>query len=124
MVCLTVILFMYMQNKCKYTEFDETNNRWKDGYKFSYKYGGMNWILDDITVDDIKSNGIRDKNIDRRQKKAIIFVGIIDILQQYTTQKKMETFLKSMKHNKLQISSIDPNKYADRMIEFFDMYVK
>ena len=84
----------------------------------------MNWIEDDVSVDDIKSNGIRDKQIDRRQKKAIIFVGIIDILQKYNSQKKMETFLKSMKHNKLQISSIDPDKYADRMIEFFDMYVK
>lgn len=51
---------------------------------------------------------------------CIYFVGIIDILQQYNSRKIAETFLKGFRHNRKQISAVNPNYYGDRFIKFID----
>lgn len=63
----------------------------------------------------------RDRN--GRKNGFVYFLGIIDILQQYNTRKIAETFFKGLRHNRKQISSVHPNFYGDRFIEFVEKHV-
>lgn len=58
-----------------------------------------------------------------RKNGFVYFLGVIDILQQYNTRKIAETFFKGFRHNRKQISSVNPNFYGDRFIEFMEKYV-
>lgn len=58
-----------------------------------------------------------------RKNGFVYFLGIIDILQQYNTRKIAETFFKGFRHNRKQISSVHPNFYGDRFIEFVEQHV-
>ncbi|CAM9704737.1 unnamed protein product [Ascophyllum nodosum] len=48
----------------------------------------------------------------------VYFMGIIDILQEYTTKKHVETFWKSITHDRYEISCVHPKLYCDRFIDF------
>eukprot|EP00347_Sterkiella_histriomuscorum_P010876 403374581 len=52
------------------------------------------------------------------EKSCIYFIGIIDILTEYNTIKKLEHALKSVKYDSRTISCIPPQQYADRFIGF------
>lgn len=54
----------------------------------------------------------------------IFFMGIIDILQQYTSRKHVETRYRKIQHSKdkLEPSCVSPEEYADRFVRFFDEY--
>ena len=67
--------------------------------------------------------GIRGLRSDGKRSGFIYFVGIIDILQQYNSRKIAETFFKGFRHNKKQISSVNPVFYGDRFIEFMEKNV-
>lgn len=49
---------------------------------------------------------------------AIYFMGIIDILQVYNTNKRLENFFKGFSHDRKQLSAVDPTLYAERMLQF------
>lgn len=51
---------------------------------------------------------------------CIYFIGIIDILQQYNTRKRGETFLKGFVEDTKKISSVAPRFYAQRFVAFLD----
>lgn len=55
---------------------------------------------------------------DGARGEEIYFVGVIDILQQYNMNKRMETFLKSFVHDSNQISSVNSQFYAKRFVKF------
>lgn len=65
-----------------------------------------------------RDGGINSRTADEKRGEDIYFLGIIDILQQYNASKRVETFVKGMFHDKEQISSVDPMKYATRFIKF------
>lgn len=50
----------------------------------------------------------------------VYFMGIIDILIEYGIRKKGETLVKSLRHNKAEISSVDPSMYAERFVKFLE----
>ncbi|RHY64702.1 hypothetical protein DYB30_001819 [Aphanomyces astaci] len=50
-------------------------------------------------------------------------LGIIDILQQYNTRKITETVFKGLVHNKKDISSVPPDQYGDRFLDFIEKNV-
>lgn len=56
--------------------------------------------------------------------RLLLFVGIIDILQDYNSRKKLESLLKSKIQNEKTISVQDPDFYANRFWEFMTKYVK
>lgn len=58
-----------------------------------------------------------------RKNGFVYFLGVIDILQQYNTRKIAENIFKGFRHNRKQISSVNPNFYGDRFIEFMEKYV-
>ncbi|TYZ57796.1 hypothetical protein PybrP1_012034 [[Pythium] brassicae (nom. inval.)] len=58
-----------------------------------------------------------------RKNGFVYFLGVIDILQQYNTRKIAETFFKGIRHNRKQISSVNPTFYGDRFIEFMEKHV-
>lgn len=58
-----------------------------------------------------------------RKNGFVYFVGVIDILQQYNSRKIAETFFKGIRHNRKQISSVNPTFYGDRFIEFMEKHV-
>ena len=51
-------------------------------------------------------------------QEVILNMGIIDILQQYTASKNMETKLMGLLHKSKSFSSIDPHSYAKRFLKF------
>ena len=55
-----------------------------------------------------------------RRGDEIYYIGIIDILQQYDSRKRLENFFKGFMHDPNQISSVDSLKYAKRFISFMD----
>uniref|UniRef100_K3X549 PIPK domain-containing protein n=1 Tax=Globisporangium ultimum (strain ATCC 200006 / CBS 805.95 / DAOM BR144) TaxID=431595 RepID=K3X549_GLOUD len=58
-----------------------------------------------------------------RKNGFVYFIGVIDILQQYNSRKIAETFFKGLRHNRKQISAVNPNFYGDRFIEFMEKHV-
>jgi 1-phosphatidylinositol-4-phosphate 5-kinase len=50
----------------------------------------------------------------------VYFAGIIDILQQYNSRKRAETFFKGLMFDTKQISCVDPDWYSQRFLEYMD----
>ncbi|RLN32340.1 hypothetical protein BBJ28_00022508 [Nothophytophthora sp. Chile5] len=67
--------------------------------------------------------GIYGRDRHGRKNGFVYFLGIIDILQQYNTRKIAETFFKGLRHNRKQISAVNPDFYGDRFIEFMERHV-
>lgn len=49
---------------------------------------------------------------------VVLYLGIIDILQEYNARKKIEHTCKSIKYNSLSISVVEPNLYSERFLKF------
>ncbi|KAJ8754158.1 hypothetical protein K2173_002057 [Erythroxylum novogranatense] len=49
---------------------------------------------------------------------VVLYVGIIDILQEYNLSKKIEHAYKSLQFDSLSISAVDPTVYSSRFLEF------
>ncbi|KAJ0392216.1 hypothetical protein P43SY_003043 [Pythium insidiosum] len=58
-----------------------------------------------------------------RKNGFVYFLGVIDILQQYNTRKIAETFFRGFRHNRKEISAVNPVFYGDRFIEFMEKHV-
>ena len=52
--------------------------------------------------------------------QEVYFTGIIDILQQYNSLKRAETFFKGFTHDAKEISAVEPRSYANRFIAFLE----
>eukprot|EP00475_Leptophrys_vorax_P038677 TRINITY_DN686_c0_g4_i1.p1 TRINITY_DN686_c0_g4~~TRINITY_DN686_c0_g4_i1.p1 ORF type:complete len:679 (+),score=151.88 TRINITY_DN686_c0_g4_i1:2166-4202(+) len=62
--------------------------------------------------------GILARDFDGEKLSEVYFIGIIDILQQYTWKKEFETMIKSISHEKKDISSMEVDQYMDRFLRF------
>ncbi|PIN08105.1 Phosphatidylinositol-4-phosphate 5-kinase [Handroanthus impetiginosus] len=51
---------------------------------------------------------------------VVLYLGIIDILQEYNMKKKIEHKCKSMKYDPLSISAVEPKVYSKRFINFLE----
>ncbi|KAG8368770.1 hypothetical protein BUALT_Bualt15G0081300 [Buddleja alternifolia] len=51
---------------------------------------------------------------------VILYLGIIDILQEYNTRKKLEHACKSLKFDPMSISVVEPKLYSKRFITFLE----
>lgn len=49
---------------------------------------------------------------------VVLYLGIIDILQEYNMGKKIEHAYKSLQFDSLSISAVDPTFYSKRFLEF------
>lgn len=49
---------------------------------------------------------------------VVLYLGIIDILQEYNMSKKIEHAVKSVQFDSLSISAVDPMFYSQRFLEF------
>lgn len=49
---------------------------------------------------------------------VVLFMGIIDILQEYNVKKKLEHACKSLRYDPLKISVVEPKLYAKRFNDF------
>lgn len=49
---------------------------------------------------------------------VVLYLGIIDILQEYNVSKRVEHAVKSLKFDPLSISAVDPNLYSIRFRQF------
>ncbi|XP_068470286.1 phosphatidylinositol 4-phosphate 5-kinase 7-like isoform X2 [Phaseolus vulgaris] len=54
---------------------------------------------------------------------VVLYMGIIDILQEYTVKKKLEHACKSLQHDPMTISVVKPKTYAERFISFMEKKV-
>jgi hypothetical protein len=53
----------------------------------------------------------------------IYFMGIIDILQQYNTVKRVENFFKGFSHDPAMISAVPAIQYAERFVAFLSEHI-
>ncbi|KAI3497485.1 hypothetical protein L1887_40126 [Cichorium endivia] len=51
---------------------------------------------------------------------VVLYFGIIDILQEYNTRKKIEHTYKSIQHDPMSISVADPKFYSKRFLNFLE----
>ncbi|XP_065869670.1 phosphatidylinositol 4-phosphate 5-kinase 8-like [Euphorbia lathyris] len=54
---------------------------------------------------------------------VVLYMGIIDILQEYNMRKKVEHAFKSLKFDPMSISAVEPKLYADRFLKFLQQKV-
>ncbi|RDX95645.1 Phosphatidylinositol 4-phosphate 5-kinase 8, partial [Mucuna pruriens] len=54
---------------------------------------------------------------------VVLYMGIIDILQEYTVKKKLEHACKSLQYDPMTISVVEPKTYAKRFINFMEKKV-
>ncbi|RZB96628.1 Phosphatidylinositol 4-phosphate 5-kinase 7 isoform C [Glycine soja] len=54
---------------------------------------------------------------------VVLYMGIIDILQEYTVKKKLEHACKSLQYDPMTISVVEPKTYAERFINFMEKKV-
>lgn len=62
--------------------------------------------------------GIRSTNENNEPMPQIYYLGIIDCLTNYSLKKKLETFWRSLSHNRSTISAIPANEYGNRFVKF------
>lgn len=51
---------------------------------------------------------------------VVLYMGIIDILQEYNVKKKIEHACKSLQFDPQSISAVEPKLYAKRFINFLE----
>ncbi|KAK9162226.1 hypothetical protein Syun_003128 [Stephania yunnanensis] len=51
---------------------------------------------------------------------VVLYLGIIDILQDYNVKKKLEHAYKSLQYDSLSISAVEPKVYSERFIKFLE----
>lgn len=51
---------------------------------------------------------------------VVLYLGIIDILQEYNLTKKIEHACKSLRYHPMSISAVDPQTYSKRFISFLE----
>ena len=64
--------------------------------------------------------GIRATDYFNRDLDMIYYVGIIDCLTNYSIVKKLETFWRSLNHDRKTVSAVPPKYYAERMFSFIE----
>ncbi|KAI9641252.1 Phosphatidylinositol-4-phosphate 5-kinase [Ciborinia camelliae] len=68
--------------------------------------------------------GFRATHEDNSPGEEIFFLSIIDCLTHYGTLKKLEHLFKGLKHDKKQISPINPQPYGERFVSFIEGITK
>ncbi|KPA82393.1 phosphatidylinositol-4-phosphate-5-kinase-likep ro tein [Leptomonas pyrrhocoris] len=92
----------------------------------------------DVTVADLNDH-VRNASLDGRcftadqggmlsskvpgLRQEIYYIGIIDILQEYNTRKRLENVVFGTMHDRKRISCVDPNDYASRFIAFMSSII-
>ena len=79
-------------------------------------------VEQDGEIDDVEGEG--KVEVGSKRGHEIYYVGIIDILQQYTMSKRAETWFKGMFTDTNLISSVDSVRYAKRFIAFIDANIE
>lgn len=51
---------------------------------------------------------------------VVLYLGIIDILQEYNLKKKVELAYKSFKYDPMSISVMEPTPYSKRFVNFLE----
>ncbi|KAI3442911.1 uncharacterized protein J3R85_000623 [Psidium guajava] len=65
-----------------------------------------------------KIPGKEEKQVFHEAYDVVLYLGIIDILQEYNMSKKIEHAYKSLQFDSLSISAVDPKFYSQRFLEF------
>jgi len=65
-----------------------------------------------------EDGGVSSQNVDGSMGNELYYMGVIDILTEYGTKKKLEHGLKSVNHKSSEISAVNPSAYAERFKKF------
>jgi 1-phosphatidylinositol-4-phosphate 5-kinase len=63
-------------------------------------------------------SGKQDNQLFPQAYDVVLYLGIIDILQDYNTSKKIEHAIKSLQFDSISISAVDPTFYSQRFLDF------
>ncbi|XP_039066116.1 phosphatidylinositol 4-phosphate 5-kinase 9-like isoform X1 [Hibiscus syriacus] len=61
----------------------------------------------------------KEENMFHEEYDVVLYLGMIDILQEYNMSKKIEHAYKSLQFDSVSISTVDPTFYSQRFLEFF-----
>jgi hypothetical protein len=59
----------------------------------------------------------------RVKQPVYLFLGLVDVLQEYTLTKRLESKYKGWTGNADGISAVDPATYRQRFMQYVDQYV-
>jgi len=62
-------------------------------------------------------------NPSAKPQRVTLYIGIIDILQEFNFGKKIESAFKGLLQNADGISAVDPDRYSERFVSFINDYV-
>jgi len=65
-----------------------------------------------------EDGGVSSQNMDGSTGNELYYMGVIDILTEYGTKKKLEHGIKSVNHKSSEISAVNPSAYAERFKKF------
>lgn len=70
------------------------------------------------------NGGIRAVGDNNENLNLVYYLGVIDCLTNYSTRKRLETFFRSLKHDRHIISAVPPDEYSRRFLEFITAGIK
>ena len=104
---------------------EENVDCWEENRIFEFDHGGMSFV--DVAEEDmIETNDSLEPSWSdgdgkmEQLRNCIFWTGLIDILQPYNARKRAESFLKGLQTDKDKISSVEPNAYAKRFMNFME----
>ncbi|KEG09309.1 putative phosphatidylinositol-4-phosphate 5-kinase-like [Trypanosoma grayi] len=57
---------------------------------------------------------------DTTAREDVYYLGIVDVLQEYTPTKRLENFAKGLWSNRQQISVVPPKEFAERLYKVME----
>lgn len=83
-----------------------------------YRFGDQNFVF----YSD--QGGFQSSDENDQPLSEIYFLGVIDCLTPYTFFKRVETFWKSLQHNRASVSAVPSSEYGDRFLKFMNRTIK
>jgi len=77
-----------------------------------------------VTCFQKEDGGLRAFNGDGTPRSETYFMGIIDILQEFDTKKRMESTYKGIRYKRKEISAVGSKYYGERLINFIESKMK
>lgn len=108
----------------KLTIFDPKSNDKKELIKTNPRDVNENDLPTDVFPGRTKlvfyghDGGIRSTNELNEPLSEIYYLGVIDFLTNYSFRKRLETFWRSLSHNRSTISALPAHEYGDRFLQF------
>ncbi|CAH6721476.1 probable phosphatidylinositol 4-phosphate 5-kinase Mss4p [[Candida] jaroonii] len=115
---------VYVNSNKNLSIFDPISNKKNELIKTNPRDINENELPNDVYPGRSKfifyghDGGIRSTNENNEPLSEIYYLGIIDFLTNYSLRKRLETFWRSLSHNRETISALPAKEYGERFLKF------